>query len=149
MAGFLPDTSCIVAAVCAWHPYHEPAASEIERRLNTGEPMLLAAPALIESYAVLTRLPPPHRVSPVDALALLEAGFMDTGRTVALEADAYRTLLRAAPELGVAGGRTYDAVIAACAAAGPAETLLTFNAAHFASILAGSVQIVVPGARVP
>jgi hypothetical protein len=32
---------------------------------------------------------------------------------VALEADAYRTLLRAAPEAGVAGGRTYDAVIAA------------------------------------
>jgi predicted nucleic acid-binding protein len=111
--------------------------------------MLLAAPALVESYAVLTRLPPPHRVSPVDALALLEGGFMDTGRTVALEADAYRTLLRTAPELGVAGGRTYDAVIAACAVAGPADTLLTFNAAHFASLSAGSVQIVVPGAHAP
>ena len=148
MAGFLPDTSCIVAAVCAWHPYHEPAASEIERRLNTGEPMLLAAPALVESYAVLTRLPPPHRVSPLDALALLEGGFMETGRTVALEADASaRSCARR--KLGVAGGRTYDAVIAACAVAGPAQTLLTFNAAHFASLSVGGVQIVVPGAHAP
>ena len=75
--------------------------------------MLLAAPALIETYAVLTRLPPPHRVSPADTLALLEANFMDLGQSIALEPDGYRTLLRAAPERGVSGGRTYDAVIAA------------------------------------
>jgi predicted nucleic acid-binding protein len=149
MAGFLPDTSCIVAAVCAWHPHHEPAASEIERRMEMGEPMILAAPAVVESYAVLTRLPPPHRISPGDALALLEAGFMDVGRTLALEADGYRTLLRAAPEAGIAGGRTYDAVIAACAVAGSAETLLTFNAAHFSSLPLSGVEIVVPGTRVP
>jgi hypothetical protein len=73
---------------------------------------------------------------------------MDVGRTLALEADAYRALLRAAPEAGVAGGRTYDAVIAACAVAGSAETLLTFNATHFASLPLGSVEIVVPGTRV-
>jgi predicted nucleic acid-binding protein len=57
--------------------------------------------------------------------------------------------MRAAPEAGVAGGRTYDAVIAACAVAGRAETLLTFNAPHFASLPLGSVQVVVPGARAP
>ena len=67
---------------------------------------------------------------------------------MALEADSYRTLLRAAPEAGVAGGRTYEAVIAACAVAGSAETLLTFNASHFALIPMGSVQVVVPGTRV-
>jgi uncharacterized protein with PIN domain len=49
----------MVAAVCAWHPQHEQAANEIERRLELAEPMILAAPALVESYAVLTRLPPP------------------------------------------------------------------------------------------
>lgn len=149
MAGFLPDTSCMVAAVCAWHPHHEPAAGEIERRLEMGEPMIVAAPAVVESYAVLTRLPPPHRISPGDARALLEAGFLDVGRALALDAEGYRALLRAAPEAGIAGGRTYDAVIAACAIAGGAETLLTFNAPHFASLPLGSVQLVVPGARVP
>jgi predicted nucleic acid-binding protein len=139
----------MVAAVCAWHPHHEPAASEIERHLELGEPMVLAAPAVVESYAVLTRLPPPHRISPADALALLEGSFMDVGRTVALEADGYRTLLRAAPGAGVAGGRTYDAVIAACAVAGNADTLLTFNPAHFASLRVSSLEIVVPGTRAP
>jgi predicted nucleic acid-binding protein len=148
MAGFLPDTSCIVAALCSWHPHHEPAADEIERRLELGEPMILAAPALVECYAVLTRLPPPHRLSPADALALLEASFMAVGQSLALDADAYSALLRAAPEAGVSGGRTYDAVIATCVVAGRVRTLLTFNAVHFESLSMGSVEVVVPGARV-
>src|SRR5439155_4456381 len=67
-AGLPPDTSCLVAAVCAWHEHHAAAAREIERRLAAGEPMIVAAPALVESYAVLTRLPPPHRLRPADAL---------------------------------------------------------------------------------
>ncbi len=41
--------------------------------------MLLPAPALVEAYAVLTRLPPPHRLSVPDALALLEANFIRAG----------------------------------------------------------------------
>jgi predicted nucleic acid-binding protein len=144
MPGFVPDTSCMVAAACAWHSHHEQAVDELERRLDRGEPMLLAAPALIETYAVLTRLPPPHRVSPADTLTLLEANFMDLGQSIALEPDGYRTLLRAAPERGVSGGRTYDAVIAACAVRGRASVLLTFNASHFVSLRIDALEIVVP-----
>ena len=106
--------------------------------------MLLAAPALVETYAVLTRLPAPYRLSPVDALALLEAGFMRAGRIVALTARAYRHLLVRAPGDGVSGGRAYDAVIAACAARGKASALLTFNASHFEAFATGSLEIVVP-----
>lgn len=60
----------MVAAVCTWHEHHDRAAREIEQRLRRGEKMLVAGPALVESYAVLTRLPPPHRLSPVDALVV-------------------------------------------------------------------------------
>ena len=86
MAGFIPDTSCMVAAVCAWHEYHEPAAAEINRRLALSEPMIVAAPALVETYAVLTCLQPPHRLSPADVLAMLDASFTRSGRLMALDA---------------------------------------------------------------
>src|SRR5713101_1797235 len=126
MPGFSPDTSCIIAAVCAWHEHHTRAAEEIEQRLSHGEEMIVAAPALVEAYAVLTRLPPPHRLSPTDALTLLEGNFLDVPKVIALDGKSYRALLRQAPDTGIAGGRTYDAVIAACVAQAKATTLLTF-----------------------
>jgi len=145
MPGFLPDTSCMMAAVCTWHEHHDRAASEIERRLRRGEKMVVAGPALVESYAVLTRLPPPHRLSPADALALLEANFMRR-KIISLDTMAYRILLRRAADDGIAGGQTYDAVIAACVLKSKAEALLTFNEGHFRSLAERGIYVVVPGA---
>lgn len=56
---FLPDTNVMIAAVCDWHEHHAAASAEIEARLNRGESLVAAGPALVEAYAVLTRLP--HR----------------------------------------------------------------------------------------
>jgi len=60
----MPDTSCMVAAVSTWHLHHDPAKNAIERRLVAGEYMIIAAPELVESYTVLTRLPQPHCTRP-------------------------------------------------------------------------------------
>jgi predicted nucleic acid-binding protein len=144
MPGFLPDTSCMIATVCSWHEHHDRAASEIDRRLRRGEKMLVAGPALVESYAVLTRLPPPHRLSPGDALALLDGNFVRR-KIISLDALAYRTLLRQAADDGIAGGQTYDAVIGACALKSKAEALLTFNEGHFRSLAEKGIDVVVPG----
>jgi predicted nucleic acid-binding protein len=143
----MPDTSCIVAAVCSWHEHHGRAAGAIEERLSRKRPMLIAAHSLIEAYSVLTRLPAPHRVSPSDALTLIEANFMRGVKIVALPAKSYVALLRKAPQDGVSGGRTYDALIAACARRAKAETLLTFNQGDFASLAGLGLEIVIPGAR--
>lgn len=80
--------------------------------------MIVAAPALVEAYAVLTRLPPPHRISPEAALTLLDNNFVKSVTVIALTAKTYEALLRLALEKGVAGGRTYDAVIGRCAEQG-------------------------------
>ena len=146
MPGFLPDTSCMVAAVCVWHEHHDRAAEEIERRLRRGEKMIVAAPALVEGYAMLTRLPFPHRLSPEDAFALLEANFMRS-TIIALDRTSYRTLLRRATDDGISGGRIYDAVIAACARKTKANALLTFNAGDFQFLTETGTEIVVPGGR--
>ncbi len=145
MPGFLPDTSCMVAAVCAWHERHREAIGEIDRRLRAAEPMLIAAPAAVESYAVLTRLPPPHRVSPASALELIEGSFMEHGQVIALDERAYRDLVRRLASAGIAGGRTYDAVIAECALRERDVTLLTFNADDFKAFGDRGLAVVVPG----
>lgn len=142
---FFLDTSCIVACVCGWHVHHAPAVAEIEARLAAGEKMMTAAHAVAESYAVLTRLPAPHRLSPEDALTLIERNFIDGA--FALDASGYRTLLRRAGAEGIAGGRTYDALIAECALQAKASALLTFNARHFNSLAGAGVRVVVPGAQ--
>jgi len=134
----------MVASVCAWHEHHERATTELERRFAQREAMVVAAPALVEAYAVLTRLPPPHRLSPADAFSLLEANFVDAARLVALDVRSYRNLLRQAARGSVAGGRTYDSVIVACAVKAGASALLTFNATDFQNLVTKGLEIVIP-----
>ena len=124
----------MIAAVCSWYEHDELAANEIDRGLARREKMIVAAPALVEAYAVLTRLPPPHRLSPEAALTLLDDNFVKSVTVIALTAKSYEALLRLAPEKGVAGGRTYDAVIGTCAERGKASTVLTFNAGDFTAL---------------
>ena len=121
----------MVAAVCTWHEHHVAAATELDRRLQGGERLAVPAPALVEAYAVLTRLPAPHRLSPGDAWALVEANFIEPATVVALTGKAYTKLLQQVAKQTIAGGRTYDAVIAECARQARAEVLLTFNRRHF------------------
>jgi predicted nucleic acid-binding protein len=135
----------MVAAICGWHEHHGRAADEIRRRLTAGESMVIALPTIIETYSVLTRLPPPHRLSPMGALTLLEANFLGADReTVALTVDDYRAIVQSAPVRGIAGGRVYDAVIVACAHAAKVGTLLTFNEREFQALASPPLKVVVP-----
>lgn len=121
----------MVAAVCSWHEQHNVAAKELNRRLQRGDSMAVPAPALVEAYSVLTRLPAPHRLSPSDAWALIAGNFVEPAAIVALTAGDYAELLKQLATQSVAGGRTYDAVIGECARRAKAETLLTLNRRHF------------------
>lgn len=131
MTRFVPDTNGMIAAVYTWHEHHERAANEIDRRLERGETLWVAAPTLVEVYAVLTRLPPPYRLSPADALVLIEENFIQSARIVTLASRSYRRFLRRVRDEGIHGGRTYDAVIASCA--------------HFLPFEEHGIAIVVPG----
>ena len=131
MPVFTLDTSCMVAAVCTWHEHHLAAVAEIERRLERSERIAVPAPALVEAYTVLTRLPAPHRLSPADTWALINANFIEHAKIVVLGGTAYTEVLRSLAKEAVGGGRVYDAVIAKCASQAKAETLLTFNRRHF------------------
>jgi predicted nucleic acid-binding protein len=118
----------MVAAVCAWHERHAAAAAAIER---AGGHLIVPAHALAETYAVLTRLPAPHRLSPADAWSLVKANFIDQSTVAPLDAAGHEAVLARLAQTGIAGGRTYDALIAAAALNGGAKALLTLNPRHF------------------
>jgi hypothetical protein len=107
--------------------------------------MVLAAHALAEAFSVLTRVPRPHRLSASVALQVLRSSFLErAAAVVALDADGYIELLQRAPTEQIAGGRIYDAVIAACAVQARVNVLLTFNDQHFRPLLPREIEIVVP-----
>lgn len=99
------DTSVVVAAFASWHEGHRAAVKALARRPR------LPAHVLIETYTVLTRLPPPHR-APADTVAsFLSECFPASPLT--LPAAAYRALVGAAVATDLTGGAIYDALIAA------------------------------------
>ena len=63
------DTSAVVAAFASWHENHEAARRALDGGLN------LIAHCALESYSVLTCLPPPHRASGTVVREYLEARF--------------------------------------------------------------------------
>ena len=145
MPRFLPDSNCMIAAVSRGHIHHEPAAREVNGRLERGEGLVVAGPALMEAYSVMTRAPRPNRVSGLEARRMLEEEFLGLAEEmVALEAESYLRLLRGAPERGIVGGRVYDAVIAECARVAGVEALLTFNERHFVQLVSPPTIVVVP-----
>src|SRR5712692_586594 len=131
MPQFMPDSNCIIAALSGWHAHYDRAARAIGGRLAGGDTMIVAAPALMEAYSVLTRFPRPYQLSPAAAIGLLD-GFMDNvAETAALDADAYLRLVQSAAQRAIAGGGIYDAVIGACALAARVDAILTFNERQF------------------
>jgi predicted nucleic acid-binding protein len=109
------DTSLVVAAFASWHESHEVA----RRALDAG-PRLIEHCAL-ETYSVLTRLPAPHRSHGTIVREFLEARFRQP--YLRLTVPAYREFILRLPERGISGGSSYDALVAATAAACSAELL--------------------------
>ena len=101
------DTSVVVAAFASWHEGHAAA-----RRVLAAGPTL-PAHVLLETYSVLTRLPPPHRAPAPIVAEFLARSF--PGAPLALPARAHVKLIEDAARAGLAGGAIHDALIAATA----------------------------------
>lgn len=102
------DSSVVIAAFASWHEHHA-----VARKALMSRPRLVAH-AAIESYSVLTRLPPPHRAQPSIVHAFLTERFADPFLT--LSEVGYQELLATVATGQILGGPTYDALIAMTAA---------------------------------
>jgi predicted nucleic acid-binding protein len=109
------DTSLVIAAFASWHESHEAA----RRALDDG--LRLIEHCALETYSVLTRLPPPHRASGPVVREFLETRFRQP--FLRLSAPAYKNFILGLPDHGVTGGAAYDALVAAIAAGCGAELI--------------------------
>lgn len=103
------DSSIAIAGFASWHEQHETA-----RKVLARSPRLVAHAAL-ETYSVLTRLPPPHR-APADLVeAFLTSRFPD--HLLCPPDNQHRELIALLAQRQILGGRVYDALIGMTAAA--------------------------------
>jgi len=98
------DSSVVIAAFASWHEHHAVATKALASRPR------LVAHAAVESYSVLTRLPPPHRAGPSIVYSFITERFSEPFLT--LSETGYQELLATAASGHILGGPAYDALIA-------------------------------------
>jgi predicted nucleic acid-binding protein len=101
------DSSVAIAAFASWNTHHQAA-----QRILDETPRLPAHGAL-ETYSVLTRLPPPHRAPADQVQQFLDEEF--PAPWLALSVRRHRQLISELSSAAITGGAVYDALIGAVA----------------------------------
>ena len=121
-----------MALFASWHERHQDAEALLQ-----DEDAQLIGHCAVESYSVLTRLPPPHRAPPVIVRDFLVRQF--PGRWLTLRDRDLKKAVRMLPQHGLRGGATYDALIAATALAAKL-TLVSFDVRAARAYAAAGVE---------
>ncbi|MGH9843289.1 MAG: PIN domain-containing protein [Blastocatellia bacterium] len=130
----LLDSSVLVAAMIESHPSHVNAADWVVRAKRREINAIVSAHTLAECYSVLTRIPPPQRISPENAWRAIKENVLSVMDVIALTADDYRDLLEHLSQNGIAGGVVYDGVIAWVAVKAQVDQVVTLNTKDFRRI---------------
>lgn len=139
------DTSVLLAGLVDFGPQSAPAQSLLhavaERRVTAPA---TAWHCCLEFFSVATRLPPEFRVSPADAVRLLQEEILSRISVHDLPPTDRTPLLHAAAHDRIAGGRIYDAHIGEVARAAGAAIVVTDNRRHFLSALRHGMRVETP-----
>jgi predicted nucleic acid-binding protein len=135
------DTSVLIAAIIKQHAAHERAFAVLDRIQNKRDEGIVSVHTLAEMYAVLTKLPHPHRHTPEQALLSIEENVLKHFETVGLGKSDYAALLREAAGTRIQGGTIYDALLLKAATKTGAEVIYTLNLKHFQAIASSDVAL--------
>ena len=139
------DTSVLLAGLVDFGPQSAPAQSLLhavaEKHIASAG---TAWHCCLEFFSVSTRLPPEYRLTPVDAVRLLEDEVFARMTVHDLPPADRLVLLKAAAQDGTAGGRIYDAHIAEIARAAGAPVVVTDNRRHFIAALRHAIRVETP-----
>jgi predicted nucleic acid-binding protein len=127
------DTSVAIPLLVQTHRQH----GEVVRWWG-GREIALCGHALAETYSVLTRLPADLRLAPADAAQLLRQRF---AAPLVLAPETFTRLPDLLSRAGIAGGATYDALVALAAIEHDAE-LATRDARALATYEAFGARVI-------
>ena len=144
VAAFL-DTSVLLAGLVDFGPQSAPSQSLLHAVAE--KEVASAATAwhcCLEFFSVATRLPPEFRLTPSDAVRLLEEEIVGRMAVHDLPAADRLAMMKAAAHDGTTGGRIYDAHIAEIARAAAAAVVVTDNRRHFMAALRHGMRVETP-----
>jgi predicted nucleic acid-binding protein len=102
-----------------------------ERRKAEG---FVSAHSILETYAILTRLPRVPRISSIQASTLIADNIVKYFSVVALTGKEYSELSSRLGQNNIVGGKVYDLLHLACAEKCAADRIYTFNVRDFAQL---------------
>ena len=137
------DTSVIIASLVEVHPMHQRAFPWLKQAKEKDFELIVAGHTVAKLYAVLSTLPTKPRISPAVAWRLIRENIEPVGKIVSLTAAEYSSTIKKISEMGLAGGITYDALIAKVAEKSKVEQLLTLNPDHFKRVWPEGEKIIV------
>jgi predicted nucleic acid-binding protein len=135
----LVDTNVVVAALWAGHPHH--AASIPIVGNGAVDTIMIAVHSVSETYATMTRMNRPFRLSGTAAMAAI-AALTATIRVVSLDGAQTLDTIRRFSAIGY-GPRLYDFLIGATGEAHGADTIVTWNTRDFDGLFP-AMRIVTP-----
>jgi predicted nucleic acid-binding protein len=139
------DTSVLLAGLVDFGPQSAPAQlllhAVAEKRVAAAA---TAWHCCLEFFSVATRLPPEFRISPENAVTLLQEEVLSRLAIHDLPATGRVPMLMAAGRDRITGGRIYDTHIAEVARAADAEVVVTDNRRHFLSALRHGMRVETP-----
>ncbi|WP_238385056.1 PIN domain-containing protein [Nesterenkonia muleiensis] len=101
------DTSVAIPLLAKSHTAHS-----VVNAWAAGRELRVSGHALAETYSVLTRLPGSARLAPGDAVELIEGNF---AQPLVLSSESAQSVHQVLAHHGVAGGATYDGLVALAA----------------------------------
>ena len=128
------DTSVLVASALQAHEHYSRAVAAVRAVQQGKDRGFIAAHSLLETYAVLTRLPVSPRIHPPMAKCIIDDNFAANFEVIGLEPKEYSELITRLAAKGIVGGTAYDLLLLACAAKAEVDCILTFNVRHFRMI---------------
>ncbi len=140
------DTNVLLASVLERHADHQRAFPVLKRVHEGKDEGYISAHSLAEVYSNLTKLPPPFRHSPEQALLSIEENVLKHFKIVSFAANDYALLIREAALAHIQGGTVYDALLLKCASKAEVSQIYTLNLKHFEAVAPESIRpkLVVP-----
>jgi predicted nucleic acid-binding protein len=139
------DTSVLLAGLIDFGPQSAPAQSLLHGVAEKTIPNPATAwHCCLEFFSVSTRLPAEYRLSPVDAVQLLETEVFARMSVHDLPAGDRMPMLKGAAQDATAGGRIFDVHVAQVARAAGATLVVTDNRRHFLAALRHGIRVETP-----
>jgi len=136
------DTNVLVAACVADHEHHARALPLVQAVHEGRAEGFVSGHSLLETHAILTRLPRVPRISSMQASMLITDNIVKYFSVVALTGREYGELSLKLGTDNIVGGKAYDVLHLACAGKCGADRIYTFNVREFTQLagpLAGKI----------